>query len=55
MAFLVADRGLWGARASVVPVCGLSIVVNQLSCSEACGTFLDQGSNPCLLHWQVNS
>ena len=25
------------------------------SCSEACGIFLDQGSNPCLLHWQVDS
>ena len=21
----------------------------------ACGIFLDQGSNPCLLHWQVDS
>ena len=26
-----------------------------LSCSVACGIFLDQGSNPCLLHWQVDS
>jgi len=25
------------------------------SCSEACGIFLDQGLNPCLLHWQVDS
>ena len=26
-----------------------------LSCFEACGIFLDQGSNPSLLHWQVDS
>ena len=26
-----------------------------LSCSEACGIFPDQGSNLCLLHWQVDS
>ena len=26
-----------------------------LSCSTACGIFPDQGSNPCPLHWQVDS
>ena len=26
-----------------------------VSCSAACGIFLDQGSNPCLLNWQVDS
>ena len=26
-----------------------------LSCSKACVIFLDQGLNPCLLHWQVDS
>ena len=26
-----------------------------LSCSVACGIFPDQGSNPCFLHWQVDS
>ena len=26
-----------------------------LSCSAACGIFLEQGLNPCLLHWQVDS
>ena len=25
------------------------------SCSAACGIFLDQGSNPCPLHWQADS
>ena len=25
-----------------------------VSCSEACGIFSYQGSNPCLLHWQMD-
>ena len=47
----VASRcGAWalGAWASV-------IVARGFSCSAACGIFLDQGSNPCPLHWQVDS
>ena len=31
------------------------IVVHRLSCSATCGIFLDLGSNPCLLHRQVDS
>ena len=34
---------------------GSKVVVHQLSCSMACRIFLDQGSNPCPLHWQVDS
>ena len=30
-------------------------MVPRPSCSEACGIFPDQGSNPCLLHWEVGS
>ena len=30
-------------------------VAHRLSCSMACGIFLDQGLNPCPLHWQVDS
>ena len=30
-------------------------MVHGLRCSEACGIFLDQGSNPCPLHWQADS
>ena len=29
--------------------------MHRLSCSVACGIFLDQGSNPCPLHWQADS
>ena len=44
---------------SVVVACrlqnmGLLVVVPGLSCSTACGIFLDQGLNPCPLHWQVD-
>ena len=31
------------------------VVAHELSCSVACGILMDQGLNPCLLHWQVDS
>ena len=31
------------------------IVAHGPSCSAACGTFPEQGSNPCPLHWQADS
>ena len=34
---------------------GSVVVAHGLSCSRACGTFPDQGSNPCPLHWQADS
>ena len=34
---------------------GPVVVAHGLSCSAACGIFLDQGSNPHSLHWQVDS
>ena len=34
---------------------GSIVVVHRLSCSTTCGIFLDQGQNPCLRHWQVDS
>ena len=34
---------------------GSVVVAHRLSCSAACGIFLDQGSNPCPLHWQADS
>ena len=30
-------------------------LVTVLSCSMACGIFLDLGLNPCLLHWEEDS
>ena len=34
---------------------GSVVEEHRLSCSPACGIFPDQGSNLCLLHWQVDS
>ena len=34
---------------------GSVVVAHGLSCSTACGIFLDQGSNPCPLQWQADS
>ena len=34
---------------------GLIVVAHRLSCSLACGIFLYQGLNLCLLHWQADS
>ena len=51
MASPVAEHGLWGASASVVPTpeqysTGSVAVGHGISCSTACGIFPDQGSNP---------
>ena len=44
------------AETSVAVACGLShCCAHGLSCPAACGIFPDQGSNPCPLHWQVDS
>ena len=34
---------------------GSVVVAHGLSCSAACGILLDQGSNPCPLHWRADS
>ena len=34
---------------------GLVILVNGVSCPQACGIFPDKGSNLCVLHWQEDS
>ena len=64
----LAVRGLLIAVASLAENTGLSSCGSRalehrlsscgtrgLSCSAACGIFPDQGSNPCPLHWQVDS
>ena len=53
--FLVVAHGLLITVASLMEhrfwsLC-LVVVAHRLSCSSACGIFLDQGLNPCPLHW----
>ena len=61
-------RGAWVVgRVGLVVVCELQVVIPMLEstgsivvacgviCSAACGVFPDQGSNPFLLQWQVDS
>ena len=45
---LIAEHGLWSPQISVAAARGLSW-------PTARGVLLDQGSNPCLLHWQADS
>ena len=53
----VASLSSWVsvAVARVLFSAGLIVVAHGLSCSATCGTFPNQGSNPCPLHWQVDS
>ena len=44
---IVVEHRLWDT--------GSIEVARGLSCSMACGIFLAQGLNPCLLHWQAAS
>ena len=63
--YFLAALGLWcfvqafsscGERDySLLQSMGSAVVVHRLSCSTACGFFLDQGLNLCPLHWQVDS
>ena len=60
IASLVLKHGFQGAWASLVAVhglqsAGLVAVTLGLSCPMVCGNFLDQGSNPWPLLWQVDS
>ena len=59
VASLIAEHGLYDVRASVVESPRLQkvewVVVHGLSCPVACGTFSDQGSNLCPLHWKTDS
>ena len=60
--FAVASCGAWALGHAGFSSCSswtlehrLKVVIQGLSCSAACGIFMDQGSNPCFLHWQANS
>ena len=48
-ALVVAAPGIWSTGSIVMAV------AQVLNCSMACGIFLSQGWNPCLLRWQVDS
>ena len=51
---VVVARGLSSCGSRALE-CRLSSCGTGLSCPMACGIFPDQGSNPCPLHWQVDS
>ena len=57
---LALTHGLLIAVAALAPDYGLylehagSVVAHGFSCSTACWTFVDQGSNPCPLHLQAD-
>ena len=42
----------WGSRLQNI---GSMVAAQRTSCSTACGIFPNQGSDPCLLYWQVDS
>ena len=49
------ERGAQGSHCGGFSRCkARALEHTQCSCG-ACGIFLDKGSNPCPLHWQVNS
>ena len=54
-ASLVAEHRLQVCRLQQLQLLDSVVVAHQLSCSSACGTFLDQGSNQCPLHCKVDS
>ena len=58
---LVSSCSAWASHcggfsywAQVLKHMGSVVGVHRLSYSEACGSFLDQWSNPCPLPWQVD-
>ena len=55
VASLVAEHGLQARGLQQLWHAGSVVVAHRFSCSTACGIFPDQGSNPCPLHWQVDS
>ena len=55
VAFPAAEHRLQSAQASVLAAGRLSRWSDRLSCSTACGVFLDQELSPCPLHWQADS
>ena len=52
---LVSEHRLQAFRLQYLQLMGLAVVVPRLGCSEACGMFPDQGSNPHPLHCKMGS
>ena len=52
-ASVLGARGLTSCSSWALDI-GSTAVVHRLSCSTACGIFLDQGLNLCLLRWQAD-
>ena len=55
MASLAVEHGLQDLWAQSFWLPGSAVMVLGLSCSEACGIILDEGCNPCPLHWRADS
>ena len=51
LSLLAASEGYSGCGVWASPCSGSLVAEHRLICSVACGIFLDQGSNPCPLHW----
>ena len=52
---IIAEQRLQAHRLQQLQHMGSVVEVHGLSCSEARAIFLDQGLNPCPLHWQADS
>ena len=53
--FSCVEHRLQAYRLQYLWQTGSVVVEHGLSCSVACGIFLDQDSNLCLLYWQADS
>ena len=49
------EHGLQACEHQQLQHAGLVVAALGLSCPKACGIFPDRGSDPCLLHWQMDS
>ena len=52
---LLCSCGVWASHCGGFSCCRAQALEPSLSCSTACGTFLDQGSNWCTVHCKVDS
>ena len=58
---LLSSWGSWASHCGSFSCCGAQtlcawvVASHRLSCSKACGIFLDHGSNGCPLYWQAES